>query len=75
MRVSLRSKASPRSSSNLGRASCSGRGDGARNLGLMTILGGSALESLEGWMTVSSVGLSSFRRNLDHEGLVSVNGR
>ena len=36
-----------RSSSNLRRTSCSGRGNGARNLGLRTILGESALGSLE----------------------------
>jgi hypothetical protein len=47
MIVTLNSRAFRRSSSNLRRTSCSGRGKGARNLGLSTILGGYALGSLE----------------------------
>jgi hypothetical protein len=42
----LKPEAFLRSSSNLRRTTCSGRGNGARNLGLRTILGGSALGSL-----------------------------
>src|SRR5687767_10450765 len=55
MIVTLKSRAFRRCSSNLRRTSCSGRGNGARNLGLRTILGESALGSLGVWMKVSSV--------------------
>ena len=47
MTLTLQSRVFLRSSSNLRRTSCSGRGNGARNLGLRTILGESAFASLE----------------------------
>jgi hypothetical protein len=47
MTLTLYSKAYLRSSSNLRRTTCSGRGSGARYLGARTILGGSTLGSLE----------------------------
>src|SRR5215218_5377573 len=55
MIVTLKSRAFLRSSSNPRRTTCSGRGDGARNLGLSTILGESTLESLETRITGSSL--------------------
>jgi hypothetical protein len=55
MTLTLQSKAFLRRSSNLRRTTCSGRGNGARNLGLRTILGGSTLGSLAEWMAVSLV--------------------
>src|SRR5919109_3658145 len=53
MTLTLRSKELLRNSSNLRRTSCSGRGNGARNFGLRTILAGSTLGSSEALMTVS----------------------
>src|SRR5215213_3093264 len=55
MTLTLKSKAFLRRSSKLPRTTCSGRANGACNLGLRTILGGSALGSLEAWITVSSL--------------------
>jgi hypothetical protein len=55
MTLTLRCKASPRSLSNLGRTNCSGRGDGACSLGLMTILGGSTSGSREERIASSSI--------------------
>jgi hypothetical protein len=55
MRLTLRCKASPRNSSNLGRTNCSGRGDGVCSLGLMTILGGSTSGLREERIASSSI--------------------
>jgi hypothetical protein len=56
MTLTLQFKASWRSSSNPRRTNCSGRGTGARNLGLSTILlGGSTLGSPEARMMFSSI--------------------
>src|SRR5215204_7522048 len=47
MRVTLQSEDSSRNPSSRGRTSCSGRSDGALNLGVRTILRGSTSGSLE----------------------------
>src|SRR5215213_4892388 len=70
MRENLQSRAPSRSPSSRRRTSCSGRGDGARSLGVTMILEGSKPGSLEEFMKESFVRrrlLVSFAQRKRHD--------
>src|SRR5829696_7638071 len=62
MRVTLQSEVSSRNPSSRGRTSCSGRNDGALNLGVRTTVGGPTSGSLE-----ELIALKPGTATLDHQ--------